>query len=158
MDNYEGVVVLSLGSNIGDREENLRNALVELELVGEINLISSLYESDPLLVTEQRSFYNIVIEITYTKSATHLLKDVKRIEEKIGRTKTYRYGPRVIDIDIIFFKAEVHSSENLIIPHYDWSNRLFVIEPLREIITTFDTSNLNINDQKLEKIGNIIYK
>lgn len=157
MDNYEGVV-LSLGSNIGDRKENLRNALVELELVGEINLISSLYESDPLLVTEQRSFYNIVIEITYTKSATHLLKDVKRIEEKIGRTKTYRYGPRVIDIDIIFFKAEVHSSENLIIPHYDWSNRLFVIEPLREIITTFDTSNLNINDQKLEKIGNIIYK
>lgn len=157
MDNYEGVV-LSLGSNIGDRKENLRNALVELELVGEINLISSLYESDPLLVTEQRSFYNIVIEITYTKSATHLLKDVKRIEEKIGRTKTYRYGPRVIDIDIIFFKGEVHSSENLIIPHYDWSNRLFVIEPLREIITTFDTSNLNINDQKLEKIGNIIYK
>ena len=157
MDNYEGVV-LSLGSNIGDSEENLRNALVELELVGEINLISSLYESDPLLVTEQRSFYNIVIEITYTKSATHLLKDVKRIEEKIGRTKTYRYGPRVIDIDIIFFKGEVHSSENLIIPHYDWSNRLFVIEPLREIITTFDTSNLNINDQKLEKIGNIIYK
>ena len=157
MDNYEGVV-LSLGSNIGDRKENLRNALVELELVGEINLISSLYESDPLLVTEQRSFYNIVIEITYTKSATHLLTDVKRIEEKIGRTKTYRYGPRVIDIDIIFFKAEVHSSENLIIPHYDWSNRLFVIEPLREIITTFDTSNLNINDQKLEKIGNIIYK
>lgn len=157
MDNYEGVV-LSLGSNIGDRKENLRNALVELELVGEINLISSLYESDPLLVTEQRSFYNIVIEITYTKSATHLLKDVKRIEEKIGRTKTYRYGPRVIDIDIIFFKGEVHSSENLIIPHYDWSNRLFVVEPLREIITTFDTSNLNINDQKLEKIGNIIYK
>ena len=157
MDNYEGVV-LSLGSNIGDRKENLRNALVELELVGEINLISSLYESDPLLVTEQRSFYNIVIEITYTKSATHLLKDVKRIEEKIGRTKTYRYGPRVIDIDIIFFKGEVHSSENLIIPHYDWSNRLFVIEPLREIVTTFDTSNLNINDQKLEKIGNIIYK
>jgi 2-amino-4-hydroxy-6-hydroxymethyldihydropteridine diphosphokinase len=104
VDNYEGVV-LSLGSNIGDREENLRNALVELELVGEINLISSLYESDPLLVTEQRSFYNIVIEITYTKSATHLLKDVKRIEEKIGRTKTYRYGPRVIDIDIIFFKG-----------------------------------------------------
>ena len=81
MDNYEGVV-LSLGSNIGDREENLRNALVELELVGEINLISSLYESDPLLVTEQRSFYNIVIEITYTKSVTHLLKDVKGIEEK----------------------------------------------------------------------------
>ena len=157
MDNYEGVV-LSLGSNIGDREENLRNALVELELVGEINLISSLYESDPLLVTEQRSFYNIVIEITYTKSVTHLLKDVKGIEEKIGRTKTYRYGPRVIDIDIIFFKGEVHSSENLIIPHYDWSNRLFVIEPLSEIITTFDTSNLNINDQKLEKIGNIIYK
>ena len=157
MDNYEGVV-LSLGSNIGDRKENLRNAIVELELVGEINLISSLYESDPLLVTEQRSFYNIVIEITYTKSATHLLKDVKRIEEKIGRTKTYRYGPRVIDIDIIFFKGEVHSSENLIIPHYDWSNRLFVVEPLREIITTFDTSNLNINDQKLEKIGSIIYK
>ena len=133
MDNYEGVV-LSLGSNIGDREENLRNALVELELVGEINLISSLYESDPLLVIEQRSFYNIVSN--YVRQMT-------------GKS---------IDIDIIFFKAEVHSSENLIIPHYDWSNRLFVIEPLREIITTFDTSNLNINDQKLEKIGNIIYK
>ena len=157
MDNYQGIV-LSLGSNIGDREGNIRNALVELELICEINLISSLYESDPLLVIEQRSFYNIAIEINYSKKAKQLLEDIRRIEEKIGRKKTYRYGPRVIDIDIIFFKGEVHSTDNLTIPHYDWSNRLFVIEPLGEIIDIFDRSNFNIKDQKLEKIGNISYK
>ena len=101
MDNYEGVV-LSLGSNIGDREENLRNALVELELVGEINLISSLYESDPLLVTEQRSFYNILIEITYQKTATHLIKNVKIKNRSVIFRISYWFNFKSIFIRLSF--------------------------------------------------------
>ena len=62
MDNYQGII-LSLGSNIGDRQKNLRNALIELEKIAQINLVSSIFESDALLETNQRNFYNIVTEI-----------------------------------------------------------------------------------------------
>ena len=64
MDNYQGII-LSLGSNIGDRQKNLRNALIELEKIAQINLVSSIFESDALLETNQRNFYNIVTEIEY---------------------------------------------------------------------------------------------
>ena len=102
VDNYPGVV-LSLGSNIGDRKNNLKNALIELEKISEVKLISSVYESEALLVNDQRNFYNMVVEINYLNTALDLLRDIKFIEKKLGRQKSIRYGPRLIDIDIIFF-------------------------------------------------------
>ena len=157
VDNYAGVV-LSLGSNIGDRKNNLKNALIELEKISEVKLISSVYESEALLVNDQRNFYNMVVEINYLNTALDLLRDIKFIEKKLGRQKSIRYGPRLIDIDIIFFKGESVSLDELTIPHYDWRNRLFVIEPLSEIIDISELSYLDINDQKVEKKGNISYK
>ena len=157
VDNYLGVV-LSLGSNIGDRKNNLKNALIELEKISEVKLISSVYESEALLVNDQRNFYNMVVEINYFNTALDLLRDIKFIEKKLGRQKSIRYGPRLIDIDIIFFKGESVSLDELTIPHYDWRNRLFVIEPLSEIIDISELSYLDINDQKVEKKGNISYK
>ena len=157
VDNYPGVV-LSLGSNIGDRKNNLKNALIELEKISEVKLISSVYESEALLVNDQRNFYNMVVEINYLNTALDLLRDIKFIEKKLGRQKSIRYGPRLIDIVIIFFKGESVSLDELTIPHYDWRNRLFVIEPLSEIIDISELSYLDINDQKVEKKGNISYK
>jgi len=110
------------------------------------------------LETNQRNFYNIVTEIEYSRTSSHLLNEVKEIEDFLGRKKTYRYGPRLIDIDIIFFNNENNSSKELTIPHYDWRNRLFVVEPLCEIINVFDIADFNLNDQKVEKKGSISYK
>ena len=157
VDNYQGII-LSLGSNIGDRQKNLRNALIELDKIAQINLVSSIFESDALLETNQRNFYNIVTEIEYSRTSSDLLNEVKEIEDFLGRKKTYRYGPRLIDIDIIFFNNENNSSKELTIPHYDWRNRLFVVEPLCEIINVFDIADFNLNDQKVEKKGSISYK
>lgn len=157
MDNYEGII-LSLGSNIGDRKGNLIAALVELAKVVEIKNISSIYESEALLMTDQRSFYNIAIEIKYLKNAHDLLGEIKKIETNLGRKKTIRYGPRIIDIDIIFFGGENISSEVLTIPHYGWKKRLFVLEPLCEIVEDFHISEFNIINQQIIKKGNINYK
>ncbi len=157
MDNYQGII-LSLGSNIGNRQGNITNALSELEKISEIKQISSTYESEALLVTDQRSFYNIAVEISYLRKASDLLEEVKLIEVQLGRKKTIRYGPRLIDIDIIFFNKEIISTNELTIPHYDWKNRLFVVAPLCEIVEDFNIAKFNLNNQKVEKIGNINYK
>lgn len=157
MDNYEGIV-LSLGSNIGNRKKNLVAALIELSKIGEIKNVSSVYESEALLLTDQRSFYNIAIEIKYSKNAYNLLTEIKKIELNLGRKKTVRYGPRIIDIDIIFFRGEHITSEVLTIPHYGWKKRLFVLEPLSEIVKDFDISEFDIINQQVIKKGSMNYK
>jgi len=151
-------IFLSLGSNIGDKKLNITNALFELSEYVNIKKVSSLYESDPLLFEDQDNFYNLVIEIEYEETALDLLNIIKNIEIKLGRQSTFRYGPRVIDIDILFFNNQVIQEENLTIPHYDWHNRKFVVEPLSELINQkilIDESN--IINQNIKNIGNIIY-
>ena len=151
-------IFLSLGSNIGDKKLNITNALIELSEYVNIKKVSSLYESDPLLFEDQDNFYNLVIEIEYEETALDLLNIIKNIEIKIGRQSTFRYGPRIIDIDILFFNNQVIKEENLTIPHYDWHNRRFVVEPLSELINQkilIDESN--ILNQNIKNIGNIIY-
>ena len=74
----------------------------------------------------------------------------------MGRKQTFRYGPRIIDIDIIFFKGEEINNEDLTIPHYDWHNRLFVIQPLYELLNKpLDKANYEIHEQKIIKVGKI---
>jgi len=151
-------IFLSLGSNIGDKKLNITNALFELSEYVNIKKVSSLYESDPLLFEDQDNFYNLVIEIEYEETALDLLNIIKNIEIKLGRQSTFRYGPRIIDIDILFFNNQVIQEDNLTIPHYDWHNRKFVVEPLSELINQkilIDESN--IINQNIKNIGNIIY-
>ena len=151
-------IFLSLGSNIGDKKLNLINALNELSEYVNIKKVSSLYESDPLLFENQDNFYNIVIEIEYEETAYDLLNIIKNIEIKLGRQTTFRYGPRIIDIDILFFNNQIIQEENLTIPHYDWHNRKFVVEPLSELINQqILIDERNISNQNIKNIGNIIY-
>ncbi len=151
-------IFLSLGSNIGDKKLNLINALSELSEYVNIKKVSSLYESDPLLFENQDNFYNIVIEIEYEETAYDLLNIIKNIEIKLGRQTTFRYGPRIIDIDILFFNNQIIQEENLTIPHYDWHNRKFVVEPLSELINQqILIDERNISNQNIKNIGNIIY-
>ena len=98
-------IYLSLGSNIGNRENNLKIALKELSSILKIKKTSSIYETEPLLYQKQDNFLNIVIEISYLEDAESLLKNIKDIEKKMGRKETFRFGPRIIDIDILFFNG-----------------------------------------------------
>ncbi len=151
-------IILSIGSNVGNRQQNIENSLKELSRISYIKKVSSIYDSEALLFEEQENFFNLVVEVEYKKNAQHLLKDIKKIEKLIGRKETFRYGPRVIDIDIIFFNNIEVQDKELTIPHYDWQNRRFVIEPLSELFDDFNFLDHKINDQKLVKVGTINYK
>jgi len=149
-------IFLSLGTNVGDKNKNLLESLTFLEEFVNILSISSVYKTEPLLYEDQEDFLNIVTEIDYQGTAKSLLLIIKDIEIQMGRKKTFRYGPRIIDIDIIFFKGEEINEEDLIIPHYDWHNRLFVIQPLYELLNKpLNKSNYKIHQQKIIKIGKI---
>lgn len=151
-------IILSIGSNVGDRKQNILDSLKELSRISQIKKVSSVYDSEAILFEAQENFFNLVVQIEYKKSPQDLLKDIKKIEKLIGRKETFRYGPRLIDIDIIFFNNFEVQDKELIIPHYDWQNRRFVIEPLSELFDDFNFLDHKINDQKLVKVGTINYK
>ena len=134
-------IILSLGSNIGDKKLNLENA------------IKKVSESEPILYEKQDKFFNLILQINYKKSAVQLLKDLKDTEKKMGRVKTTKYGPRLIDIDIVFFNNQIINSKDLVIPHYDWSNRIFVIMPLSELFQEFNIQDYKLDVQKISKVG-----
>ena len=148
-------IILSIGSNVGDRLKNIERSLEELSTICEIKITSSLYDSFPRIYEDQDNFFNLVLEIDYKKTPQDLLKDIKKIEKSMGREETFRYGPRLIDIDIIFFNNIEIQDEELIIPHYDWMNRRFVVEPLSELYQEIKLSEYNLYDQKLVKVGSI---
>lgn len=148
-------IILSLGSNIDDRKLNLENAVREISKIAKLIKISSIYESDPILYEDQNKFLNIILEIEFENSSIKLLEKTKDIEKKLGRKEIFRFGPRVIDIDIIFFNNEVIETENLTIPHYDWKNRNFVILPLSELFNEFISKDYKLDIQKIKKVGNI---
>lgn len=126
-------VYLSLGSNVGDREENLREAQRRLGSVGRIIKISSLYETEPVEFTEQPWFLNCAVEVESELSAHELLKRILEIEQEMGRRRTQPKGPRTIDIDILLSGNDVVEVEELTVPHPAMAERRFVLEPLAEI-------------------------
>jgi len=126
--------VLALGSNIGNKAENISKAYTELINFGiEIVSKSSLYNNPAYGYENQEDFVNSVILAKTDYYPEELLGIIKVIEKKLGRLKTFRWGPRIIDIDIIFYDNIRYNSEKLIIPHRDYKNRDFVLKPLEEI-------------------------
>ncbi len=127
------IVYLSLGSNIGNRKKNLQQAIIELEK-NNINSVklSSLYETEPI-GPKQRKFYNMAGKFNTKLQPKELLNQLKQIEKKLGRTKTFRWGPRIIDIDILFYGKRIIKTKNLVIPHKEIINRAFVLVPIKEI-------------------------
>ena len=146
-------IILSLGSNIGDRKSNLETAINQINKFSAIKKISSIYESEPILLKDQDNFYNLVLEIDYKKSVIELLESTKDVERRMGRKKTVKYGPRIIDIDIVFFNNKIVNSKDLVIPHYDWSNRVFVVKPLSELFKEFNMQDYKLDVQKINKVG-----
>ena len=127
-------IYLSLGTNLGSREKNLELALEKLSKEGVlVKEKSNIYETEPVLVEDQPMFLNMVIKAECECDPDKLLEVCKNIEKEMGRKKGKRYGPRIIDIDILFFNNLVLETDNLIIPHPRISERLFVLEPLNEI-------------------------
>ena len=124
---------LSLGSNLGDRAANLRNAIARLGQVALVLRVSSFYETEPMEVREQPWFFNCVVEIETGKSARELLCDIQNIEHELGRNRAVHKGPRTLDIDLLLFDNEVIDSAGLVVPHPAMHQRRFVLAPLAEL-------------------------
>lgn len=147
----KSIVFLSLGSNLGDREKNLRDAVKKLKANQNLDVISisSIYETEPMYVENQEYFYNIVLKaaIKSAYSAFELLGYAKKIEFDLGRKSTYaRYGPRTIDVDILTFDELKIDSDLLGLPHPKIFERNFVLIPLSEISPDFMIRDKNILD------------
>lgn len=129
---------LALGSNVGDREANLRTAVTLLQ-GDEIRVRrgSSLYETAPQELLDQPSFLNAVVDVETSLFPMQLLARVREIERKMGRRRVTPKGPRNIDIDILFYGRNVIATAELEVPHPRIAQRRFVLEPLAEIAPDF---------------------
>jgi 2-amino-4-hydroxy-6-hydroxymethyldihydropteridine diphosphokinase len=127
------IAYLSLGSNVGDRDANLRQAIAQLLNSGVLVALSSFYETQPVDVTDQPWFLNCVLALKTDKSPRELLKAALDIEAGMGRLRLRDKGPRKIDIDVLMFGDRVLGEPGLTIPHPAMHHRRFVLEPLAEI-------------------------
>lgn len=149
-------ILLSLGSNIGDKERTLNIAIDELKTQGiiVIDKISSFYFTEPYGVTEQDWFVNLCIYGTTILTPIQLLDKCKEIEIKMGRKERQRWHEREIDIDIILFNDLVLDTEILTIPHKEYKNRNFVLAPAAEIVGELIPSDSEYSISELAKLCN----
>ena len=126
-------VFIGIGANLGSVRENFARAVRSIEKCARLVAVSSLYESEPVGLEDQPKFTNAVVKVETELSPFELLDRLKAIEKELGRKKTVRWGPRVIDLDIIFYEDFVITTDSLVIPHPRAHERRFVLEPLLEI-------------------------
>lgn len=147
-------VYLSIGTNIGDREQNLKHAIKMLQGTKDITVkaISSIYETAPVGYINQPSFLNIAVFIQTALSAYETLEVCQSIENELGRVREIRWGPRIIDLDILLFNNENIEVENLMIPHPRMYERAFVLVPLHEIMQHPLTEQLRLVEASVQSM------
>jgi 2-amino-4-hydroxy-6-hydroxymethyldihydropteridine diphosphokinase len=132
-------VFIGLGSNLGDRATYLHRALSELENLHQttVKKFSSVYETEPVGVKGQPKFLNMVAELDSMLRPDDLIHELKEIEQRVGRTFREHWGPREIDLDLLYYGGEMLNETSLQVPHPEISNRRFVLVPLKEIAAEF---------------------
>ncbi len=124
---------LSLGSNLGNRDARLADAIGRLATAGTVVALSSAYETEPMEVIDQPWFLNCSVALETSLDPETLMQQLLQIEQAMGRRRTQPRGPRIIDLDILLFADLVRSTPDLTIPHPAMHQRRFVLEPLAEI-------------------------
>ena len=131
------IIYLALGTNLGDRPANLRAAIETLPPEIKVIAESKVYETPPWGYEDQPAFLNMAVKCETALEPESLLKRLKQLEVRLGREQSFRWGPRLIDIDILFYDDLILESESLIIPHPRLQERAFVLVPLADIAPDF---------------------
>lgn len=152
--------VIGLGTNIGDRKENILNAYSALEKVPGIHLLrnSSVWETKPWGYEDQPSFYNSVIEIATDLPPHALLGVCLGIEAALGRIRSFKNGPRIIDLDLLIYEGAEIGDENLTVPHSRIGERAFVLVPLSELFPDMNIYGFNYKNFETDVSSGIIKK
>lgn len=128
---------ISLSSNLGDRVGFIEKATEALRGAGTVYRVSSFYKTEPWGIKKQPWFMNVCLEMETALTPEALLQTCLDIEKKLGRVRQKKWGPRIIDIDILFYDSQIVDSDTLYIPHPEISKRRFVLAPLAEIAPDF---------------------
>jgi 2-amino-4-hydroxy-6-hydroxymethyldihydropteridine diphosphokinase len=133
------ICYIGIGSNLGNALQNCKCAMESLSQIEGILITrtSSFYKTEPVGIENQNYFINAVVEITTTLCARNLLQELQNIEKSMGRMKEVKGGPRIIDLDLLFYGQNVIREADLIAPHPEIQKRRFVLEPLNEIASYF---------------------
>ena len=126
-------VFISLGSNMGNRLGYIKNAIDALKHKSQVTTVSPIYETSPYGNVEQGNFLNCAVYIKTVLPPFALLEYIHKVEKALGRERRIKWGPRTIDIDIVFYDEIILNTLELTIPHPDMQNRLFVLKPLADI-------------------------
>ena len=146
----EEKIVLLLGSNVGDRKENLERAVLELTVeFGQSLMESSIYVTEPWGLKEQDTYLNQVVIFETALRPERVLETILEIEKRMGRERTKKWGPRIIDIDILFYDDLIYESEILKIPHPNMEMRRFVLVPLCELLSQMEHPLFGVSIKKL---------
>jgi len=127
------IVYLALGTNLGDRMDNLRRAIAALSPSVKVTALSPVYETPPWGYADQPAFLNMALAGKTDLEPLALITFLKKLETELGREKTFRNGPRLIDMDILFYDDLVFNQDDLVIPHPRLHERAFVLVPLNDI-------------------------
>jgi 2-amino-4-hydroxy-6-hydroxymethyldihydropteridine diphosphokinase len=130
-------IFLGLGTNLGDRLENLQQAVAGLAEEMTITAVSLIYQTPPWGITDQPDFLNCCLTVETDLTPEELLNFIKNLETEIGRLPGKRWGPRLIDIDLLFYANQIFGTEKLTIPHPGLHQRAFVLRPLADIAPDF---------------------
>jgi 2-amino-4-hydroxy-6-hydroxymethyldihydropteridine diphosphokinase len=137
------IAYLSLGSNLGNRQHNLSEAIRHLQALGRVVAVSSVYETEPVEFTDQGWFLNCALALEMEATPAQLMSDLLRVEQDMGRKRITEKGPRSIDLDILLFGDAVVNTPELTIPHPAMAQRRFVLQPLAEIAPEVRHPTLN---------------
>jgi 2-amino-4-hydroxy-6-hydroxymethyldihydropteridine diphosphokinase len=146
------ICYIGIGSNLGDALQNCGRAIERLGCINGIALIQSslFYKTEPIGIEKQDYFINAVVEIKTTLPARDLLEALQRIEKSMGRERGAKGGPRIIDLDLLFYGRDIIQEAGLTVPHPELHSRRFVLEPLNEIASYFIHPSFGISVRGLK--------
>jgi 2-amino-4-hydroxy-6-hydroxymethyldihydropteridine diphosphokinase len=143
---------IGLGANLGDAAAHVERALGALAALGKVRARSKLYRSAPWGVVEQAPFVNAAALLETALTPRELLRELKRLENELGRTATFRWGPRTIDLDILAYDDLELREADLVIPHERLFERAFALVPLAEIDPSFEAARARLTEAQLAEV------
>lgn len=143
---------LGLGSNLGERRNYLRGAV---DAIPDLVKVSSLYETDPIGGPEQGAFLNCVVELDTDLSARQLLELCRKLETEAERVRIERWGPRTLDVDVLYVDGETVNEPDLIVPHPRWRDRAFVMIPLGELAPDLVGDWVDPDEGEVRNVGSL---